>query len=108
MEAIGPILILVSIPLILRWVPPNRFLGFRVPSVFRNETVWYDANALVGKHCLLFGLLMAVLEFVLPRFARIPVLQIVGAVGFAWIMIADWLTASRWARERGDTPELPR
>ena len=28
MEALGPILILFPIPMILRWVPQNRFVGF--------------------------------------------------------------------------------
>jgi len=32
MEAIGPVLIVVSIPLILRWVPRNRFYGLRIPA----------------------------------------------------------------------------
>jgi hypothetical protein len=27
MEALGPILILLSIPLVLRWIPPNRVFG---------------------------------------------------------------------------------
>lgn len=28
MEAIGPVLMLLSVPLMLRWIPPNRFYGF--------------------------------------------------------------------------------
>lgn len=108
MEAIGPILILLSIPLVLRWVPPNRFFGLRVPATLRNESVWYDANALSGRHFILFGLLMVILEFVLPQSARIPVLRILGTVGFVAIVVADWRTANRWARERSNTPALPR
>jgi hypothetical protein len=59
MDAIGPVLVVLSIPLILRWVPRNRFFGFRVPATGANESVWYDANALCGRHLLLLGLLMA-------------------------------------------------
>lgn len=65
--------------------------------------MWYDANALVGKHCLLLGLLMVALEFILPRSAVILTLQIVGTIGFAGIMITDWLTANRWVRERSSS-----
>lgn len=100
MEAIGPILILVSIPLVLRWVPPNRFFGLRVPSTLKNESVWYDANALSGRHLIVLGLLMVALEFVLPRSARIPILRVVGTVGFFGSVALDWRTANRWARER--------
>jgi hypothetical protein len=101
-EALGPILILLSIPLVLRWVPPNRIYGFRVPPVYRNRSVWYDANALAGKHYLWLGVLMVALEFVLPNTLRVPVLRAVGIAGLAGVTIADWITASRWSRERGD------
>jgi hypothetical protein len=50
MEAIGPVLIVLSIPLMLRWVPPNRFYGFRVTATCSNRSVWYDANALSARH----------------------------------------------------------
>ena len=86
----------------MRWVPPNRFYGFRVPAVYKNRSVWYDVNALAGKHYLLLGVLMVSLEFILPKAARVPVLQVVGFVGLIGVTIADWITASRWERERGN------
>jgi len=100
MEAIGPILIVLSIPLVFRWVPPNRFFGLRIPSTLGNESVWYDANALSGRHMIVLGLLMVALEFLLPRSARIPILRVVGTVGFFAIVALNWRTANRWARER--------
>jgi uncharacterized membrane protein len=100
MEAIGPVLILLSVPLILRWIPRNRLYGFRIPSTLANDSVWYDANALSGRHMLALGLFMVVLEFVLPLSARTLVLRTVGIVGVAVIVVADWRTANRWRRER--------
>jgi uncharacterized membrane protein len=100
MEALGPILILLSIPLALRWVPPNRFYGLRIPATRRDESVWYDANALNGRHLLLLGLLMVTLEFLLPRSIRTPVLTAIGWIGFIGIVAVDWRTANRWVRER--------
>jgi len=100
MEAIGPALVVLSIPLILRWIPPNRFFGLRIPATIRNESVWYDANALCGRHLLLLGLTMVALEFVLPRALLTPVLGTIGWVGFFSIAVADWRTANRWRRER--------
>ena len=100
MEAIGPVLILVSIPLILRLVPRNRFYGLRIPPTCNSESVWYDANALCGRHMLLLGLGMVLLEFVLPRSMRTVVLATIGWFGLFAILFADWRTASRWYRER--------
>jgi len=99
-EAIGPFLILLSIPLIFRWVPRNRFYGFRVPPTFRNESVWYDANALCGRHMLLLGVVMVLLEFLLPRSMLKPTLATIGSVGLIAITAIDWRTANRWRRER--------
>ena len=100
MEAIGPVLIVLSIPLMLRWIPQNRFYGLRIPATCRNKSVWYDANALCGRHLLLLGLLMVTLEFLLPRSMRSLVLATVGWIGFVGITVADWRTANRWLRER--------
>jgi uncharacterized membrane protein len=100
MEAIGPLLVVLSIPLILRWVPQNRFFGLRIPPTCGNRSVWYDANALHGRHLLLLGLLMVTLEFLLPRSMLMPVLATIGWIGFVGIVAADWRTANRWRRQR--------
>src|SRR5256885_1442003 len=100
MEAIAPILILASIPLMLRWVPRNRFFGFRVPATLRSDSVWYDANALCARHMFLFGLALVILEFALPLSLRIQTLRIVATVGFVAIIVADWRTANRLERQR--------
>jgi len=56
MEALGPVLILVSIPLLFRWIPQNRIYGFRRLATLRKTSVWYDANALCARHLILLGL----------------------------------------------------
>lgn len=100
MEALGPVLILVSLPMMLRWIPPNCFFGLRIPATLRNESVWYDANALCGRHSFLLGLVLVLLEFVLPLAIRNQVLSTVAWVGFVAIIASDWRTANRWRRER--------
>jgi uncharacterized membrane protein len=100
MEAIGPLLVVLSIPLILRCVPQNRFFGLRIPPTCDNRSVWYDANALHGRHLLLLGLLMVTLEFLLPRSMLTPVLATIGWIGFVGIVAGDWRTANRWRRQR--------
>ena len=101
MEAMGPVLILLSIPLIFRWIPRNYVYGFRVAATLANDSIWYDANALLGRHMFLLGVVMVLLELALPLTMRNQVLATVGIVGVAAIVLADWRTANRWRRELG-------
>jgi uncharacterized membrane protein len=52
---IGLLMIVLSIPLIMRWVPMNHLYGFRVPQTFSSVRVWYLANAYSGKGMLYTG-----------------------------------------------------
>jgi hypothetical protein len=99
-EVLGPVLVVLSIPLMLRWVPQNRFYGLRIPATNQDKSVWYDANALHGRHLFLLGLLMVALEFALPRSMRTPVLATMGTIGLLGIVAVDWRTANRLRRER--------
>ena len=51
----GLLLAVLSVPLILRRVPPNGMYGFRVPQTLSDPDVWYDANAFAGRYLLLTG-----------------------------------------------------
>ncbi len=101
MAAVGPVLILVSIPLLFGWVPRNRLYGFRVAATLRNDAVWYDVNARSGRHFLLLGAIMVGLEFVLPRAVRVEVLSAVAVVGLAAVLVVNWRHANRLARQLG-------
>jgi hypothetical protein len=107
LEALGPALIVLSIPMLLRWVPPNRFYGFRVPAALSDRPLWYDANALAGRHMLALGAVMVMLEFVLPVPWRAGVLSPLGLVGLVVITIADWRTANQWRRQRESAKGKP-
>jgi hypothetical protein len=100
MEVLGPLLLLLSIPLALRRVPPNHFYGFRVPAVYRDRSVWYDVNAAAGWQFMTLGGLMVTLEFVVPRPALVWTLRPIGMVGLGVIIIANWRLANRLERER--------
>jgi hypothetical protein len=100
MEAIGPVLLVLSIPLMLRWVPRNRLYGFRVAATLRSDSVWYEANALCARHLFLLGLALVILEFVLPASMRIPVLRTVAVIGCVAIIAFGWRTANRLERRR--------
>jgi len=36
--------ILISLPLVLKLVPPNRWYGFRTRKTMSNADIWYEAN----------------------------------------------------------------
>lgn len=101
MEAVGPVLILVSLPLLFGWVPRNRLYGFRVAATLRNDAVWYHVNARSARHFLLLGAAMLVLELVLPRSLRHEILSAVAIVGLAAVIIVNWRHANRFARQLG-------
>lgn len=101
------VLILIAIPLVLRRIPPNGLYGLRVPATFKDERVWYDANAASARD-------MIVLAVVLLAFALVPpwlgwrgeshwlawaVLLGAGAVAMAAV---GWRRANRMLRQRLD------
>lgn len=100
MEALGPVLLLLSIPPMLRWIPRNHLYGFRTASTLANHSVWYDANALSGRHTFVLGLVMVLLEFVLPVTVRTVVLRSIAIIGLGAIVVADWRTPNWRRRER--------
>jgi hypothetical protein len=100
MEALGPVLLVLSIPLLLRWVPRNNVYGFRIAATLRSDAVWYEANALFARHTLALGLLMIALELTLPLSMRNVALGTVALFGLPTIIALDWRAANRWDRER--------
>jgi uncharacterized membrane protein len=39
---------IAAIPLVLGWIPRNRFYGVRVPKTLSDDRVWYRANRFGG------------------------------------------------------------
>ncbi len=59
--------ILVSLPLVLKLVPLNRWYGFRTRKTMSNEDIWYEANYKGG-----MGLIVA---SVVALVARVIIMQ---------------------------------
>lgn len=55
---IGLLFIGISIPLILRKIPPNRIYGFRVAKTLGNPDIWYRANEYAGKLMAIAGVVI--------------------------------------------------
>ncbi len=52
----GMLFIGLGVPLALRKVSPNHWYGLRIPATLSDERVWFEANALFGKHLILIGI----------------------------------------------------
>ena len=52
---VGLVLIGISVPLIMRKVPPNSFYGCRTRKTLSNQTIWYEANHITGKDFCIVG-----------------------------------------------------
>ncbi len=52
----GLVLAGLSVPLILRKIPPNGWYGFRVPPTLKDPALWYKVNDYAGRRLLVVGL----------------------------------------------------
>jgi hypothetical protein len=52
----GLLLAVLSVPLILKKIPPNGLYGFRIPSTVNNPELWYKVNTYAGWRLLVVGL----------------------------------------------------
>jgi hypothetical protein len=59
-------LIVISVPLILKAVPPNGAYGFRVAATQSDPAIWYPANAFMGWAVSIAAVISAGLLAVLP------------------------------------------
>src|SRR5262245_57937165 len=62
--AMGFVLILVSVPMIIERVPPNRWYGFRTPRTQSDPKVWYPANRIAGQYFAFAGFLVVLAALV--------------------------------------------
>src|SRR5262245_46122373 len=58
--------VLVSIPLVLRRVPPNRYYGVRIKRAFEDERIWYSLNRVGGIALSAAGAFYLVFARVIP------------------------------------------
>ncbi len=58
--AAGVLLAILSIPMMLRRLPPNALYGFRVRQTLADPDLWYKLNEHAGKRLFVSGLAIAV------------------------------------------------
>jgi hypothetical protein len=78
----------LSVPLILRRVPPNRFYGFRTRVTLSSKDIWYPANAFFGWALLVAAVVGVGAVSLLPRTA-VARAEVVFAVVMAPLALAS-------------------
>ena len=71
-------LVLLSIPMVLGKVPPNRLYGFRTPKTLSSPDVWYPANKVSGVLMIIAGALSMVVNAVFLAVADWPEHMLLG------------------------------
>jgi len=69
---IGVTSVILSVPLILKMVPMNRFYGVRTRKTFVSDHNWYEINAFGGKIFLIFGAFLVIFGYISKSFAPEP------------------------------------
>ena len=59
---------ITALPLALRWVPPNRFYGFKTKFTLSDPAVWYAANAFMGRAMVAASIVSAAIIAYGPRY----------------------------------------
>jgi uncharacterized membrane protein len=93
------LLMSLSIPLILRRIPPNGLYGFRVPSTLNDESLWYAVNAFAGKRLLIAAAAnlvacaaLALIPLSLDAFAMLCLGAVIIFLGWAVISSVRYLS----------------
>ncbi|HEY3179587.1 MAG TPA: SdpI family protein [Casimicrobiaceae bacterium] len=60
------VIAIISIPLILRRVPPNSLYGFRTPRTLANRDLWFRVNHFAGWSLLIASMASAALILLTP------------------------------------------
>jgi SdpI/YfhL protein family len=93
----GLLLAGLSVPLILRKIPPNGLYGFRIRSTLGNPELWYKVNTYSGWRLLVVGLGSSVgsiiLYFFSPENVDVYAMSCLGLfLGlFLWAIITSYL-----------------
>jgi hypothetical protein len=106
----GFLLIALGWPLAQRRVRPNRWYGLRVPATFADASVWYDANATVGRNMVALGTAVTAIALSLPHVFQLRDETYTGVcagiLGIGSLLLAarGWRLANRLVRERRAGP----
>lgn len=87
------VLVLATLPLLLRLVPPNRWYGFRLPGAQLDPKLWYELNALGGRQFIAALVICAALNALVFWKGTEPLLRIIGWINAGLILLSFWLVS---------------
>lgn len=94
----GLLLFLLSLPLALRWVPMNKYYGFRTAVAMKSDEHWYAVNACGGRRLAWWSLpiiALGIAGWFIPdqyreAYARYTPFFVFGVVAIAFISVGLW------------------
>lgn len=87
------VLILAVQPLVLGWVPPNEWYGFRLPGARINPAAWYEVNRMGGLFFTAAMLICAALNTLLFWKGPERMVRIAGWINAGLILLSFWLVS---------------
>ena len=86
----------ISIPLIYKKIPRNKYYGFRTRRALSDDTIWYDVNAYFGKLFARFSVIQFFATIIIYKFFSdknifIIVENIFLAVGTTTVIIQSFI-----------------
>lgn len=77
----------LSVPLMLKRIPPNPIYGFRTARTMSSEEVWYPANRFCGRQLLFAAVIQAVVNISILLIAPDLPAETAAAIGTATLLI---------------------
>ena len=92
------VLAVLSLPLLLRWIPPNGLYGMRTRMTLANPETWYPANQFAGGAVLIASALSALVFSVSPGpwLAHAWVSNVIFLVPLAVAIVASYVHLRRF------------
>jgi uncharacterized membrane protein len=69
---VGALFVVVGLPLVASWIPPNRLYGFRTRATLADPATWYRVNRATGLDLVAGGLVLMASGYALPPQSPVP------------------------------------
>jgi hypothetical protein len=90
-EILNLIIIVIALPLIFRFVPPNYWYGFRINATIRNKKIWYLINEFFGWGMTISSIISMVIILFLFNYQYIPPIIYMN-INIAMVLIPQTIT----------------
>jgi len=51
----------IALPLVYRKIKRNNFYGFRITYTMQDDDIWYEVNAMLGRHMVFQGIIFGII-----------------------------------------------